>query len=419
MFLPMGPSGVGRGAAEAEPATLPAASRAPNGEQVVFFAPDVTDASTIKRAGEFLDQGYRITVCGFRRERYNRGYEPEWPCVILGRTEDGNYRQRVRALLSSVPVLLANRRRLRDTAIIHARNIDQLLLAVAARGLFCRRASIVYEVLDIPSAMVSPGSAGALLRLLERLCLRRIRLLIVSSPAFFRCYYAAVQGYRREWFLLENKLPRTMAKAAAPLAEPCATERRRHHRYKWVVGYFGLIRGRETFELMARVAERLSDTVLFKFRGILTTVDPDAFWSTLRRSENMVYEGEYVIPHDLGEIYAEVDFAWALDLEHVEHNSRWLRPCRFYEAGLHGVPCLAMRGFEIGVLIDSMHAGWTFSPPLEDALVRFFDTLTPAQYEEKRRRLRSLPASTFVSGEDVAALCRIFDGWPKPRAPAR
>ena len=57
-------------------------------------------------------------------------------------------------------------------------------------------------------------------------------------------------------------------------------------------------------------------------------------------------------PRDLASVYDGVDFAWAIDLENTEHNSRWLMPCRFYEAGLHGVPCLAVRGFEIGAELD-------------------------------------------------------------------
>ena len=33
--------------------------------------------------------GYRVTVFGFRRERYNRDYAPAWPYVPLGTTADG------------------------------------------------------------------------------------------------------------------------------------------------------------------------------------------------------------------------------------------------------------------------------------------------------------------------------------------
>src|SRR5262249_20121605 len=112
---------------------------------------------------------------------------------------------------------------------------------------------------------------------------------------------------------------------------------------------------------------------------------------------------------DLADIYGGVDFAWALDLEHVDHNSRWLMPCRFYEAGYFGVPCLAVQGFEVGRAIQDNRIGWTFGEPLEDSLVDFFEKLTAADYEKSRDRLRATPRAMFVAGEDVSGLCRMLE----------
>jgi succinoglycan biosynthesis protein ExoL len=378
--------------------------------ELVLFTPDVTDVSTSKRAQGFLDYGFRLTVFGFRRERYNRTYEPTWPYVALGKTEDGKYRQRVRALLACIPAIVANRRRLRGASVIYARNIDQLLLALLTRLLFARRAQVAYEVLDIQPVQVADGSAAWLLRWVERLCLRRIRLLVLSSPGFFEHYYAALQGYRGAWFLLENKVDPSVLAVRPPTSSWSRGVARDSNGYRWTVGYVGLIRGNQTFDLITRIAARLRDTVLFKFHGVLTTVDSRPFRAALRENKNMVYEGGYVNPQDLAGIYDGLDFSWALDLEHVDHNSRWLRPCRFYEAGLYGVPCLAIRDFEIGKFIESMGVGWTFGPSFEDELVRFFETLSPIQYERRRRQLTALPVDTFVAREDIVSLCRLLNG---------
>ena len=115
-----------------------------------------------------------------------------------------------------------------------------------------------------------------------------------------------------------------------------------------MVGYFGLIRGEATFDLIARLADRLQGRVMFKFGGVLTTVEQAKFDAVLQRCPNIVYGGPYLPQQDLERLYRDVDFAWALDLEHTDHNSRWLMPCRFYEAGYFGVPCLAVHGFEVG-----------------------------------------------------------------------
>ncbi len=377
--------------------------------RLVFLCPDAGETSTLTRAQQFIDEGYSVTVFGFRRKRYNMGYQPDWPFVPLGLTADGKYWHRMRALLAALPVLLAHRPTLRLATAFYARNIDQLVLAILARLIAFSRAPIAYEVLDIAPIMMRRGPAAILLRLIERLCLKCTRVLVLSSPAFHRGYYAAVQKYRGAWFLLENKLHPSIGDISASrqdTARPAAKPGKR----PWVVGYFGLIRGEQTFDLMTRLADRLKGRVIFQFRGVLTTVDRAKFDATLEKRSNMVYEGPYVPYQDFAEIYRGVDFAWAIDLEHADHNSRWLLPCRFYEAGYFGVPCLAVHGFEVGALLERHRIGWTFDSPLEETLVRFFDTLERAEYDRIRGRLRTVPTEMFVAEDDVGRLSSLLEG---------
>lgn len=373
-----------------------------DGRELVFFCPDVTDASTLKRVQQFTDHGYRVTVFGFRRHRYNSEYQPTWPHVPLGFTSDGRYGQRLGALLRAIPTIIARRRLLKEASAYYARNIDQLVLAILARFISSSKAPLIYEVLDIPQILIGDGFASRLIRAVERMCLRSTRLLVLSSPGFHRAFYDAVQKYRGDWFLLENKLhPSITRRRTLPTREGQGQR-------PWVVGYVGLIRGQETFDLITRLAERLRGRVIFKFRGVLTTVDQARFDDALARHPNIVYGGPYLPHNDLEDIYGEVDFAWALDLEHTDHNSRWLMPCRFYEAGYFGVPCLGVQGFEVGSMLERHRIGWTFDEPLEESLVRFFEELTPDEYIRIRGRLRAAPRNMFVAGDDVRQLCEML-----------
>jgi succinoglycan biosynthesis protein ExoL len=376
-----------------------------SGRRLFFFCPDVTDASTLKRAQQFIDHGYGVTVFGFRRARYNMGYKPTWPHVPLGHTADGKYWHRIRALLGALPTIFAHRFLFKGASVFYARNIDQLLLALLARLLVLSKVPIAYEVLDIPPILMRRGLGATLLRAIERFCLRYVKVLVLSSPGFHRGYYAAVQKYRGPWFLLENKLHPSIARTDRPAPPSRAQQSQR----PWVVGYFGLIRGEQTFELMTRLAQRLEGRVVFKFRGVLTTVDPARFDTVMKRMPNMQFGGPYLPHQDLEALYREVDFAWALDLEHTDHNSRWLLPCRFYEAGYFGVPCLAVHGFEVGSVLERYRIGFTFAPPLEDQLVGFFETLTPADYDHIRHRLSAVPTSMFVADNDIDRLCTMLD----------
>lgn len=371
-----------------------------DGNHLSFFCPDITDATTMKRVQQFIEHGLQVIVFGFRRDRYNSGYVPTWPHVELGITADARYWQRLRALLGALPAIIAHRPKLRRASLFYARNLDQLVLAILARWMSRNRAPIVYEVLDIQPALMGPGPGAVLLRFIERRCLRRVRLVVLSSPGFHRGYFSMIQKYRGDWLLIENKLHVSIPAAGTIRAKPFDHDGRR----PWVVGYFGLIRGEATFELMTRLAARLEGKVVFKFRGILTTVDEQRFRRTLARHANMIYGGPYRPHEDLPALYRDVDFAWALDLENTDHNSRWLLPCRFYEAGHFGVPCLAVHGFEFGALIEEHRLGWTFGRPLEEQLARFFQTLTPEAYRPVRDRLIAQPPGAFVAREDVAAL---------------
>ncbi len=389
-------------------------------DDLIYFTPDVTDAVTIKRVQEFQDQGCRLLVIGFRRERVNRGYAPAWPHMLLGQTSDGRYGQRLWALLRAIPALFVRRRAYEGARIFYARNIDQLLLALLARLFIAGRPEIVYEVLDIPPILMGRGPASIALRALERHCLKTVRLLVLSSPGFHKHYFLAVQRHLGPWFLLENKLHPSIRQSRPAAPDVHAANRRRRLSGHWVVAYCGLIRGQDTVDLIARLAERLGERVTFRFHGVLTTVDEAAFRETVARLPNVTYEGPYSAQTDLRRIYGGIDFAWALDLEHVDHNSRWLLPCRFYEAGFFGVPCLAVHGFEAGDMIERLDAGWTFSQPLEDQIVRFFERLTPAAYEEMREKLLALPSGRFVAGEDVAVMCDMLGlGRREEAAPVR
>jgi succinoglycan biosynthesis protein ExoL len=373
---------------------------------IVFFEPDLTETTTVARASEFAENGLTPVIFGFRRGRYNCHHVASWREIDLGTTKDAHYWQRIAALVGAIPAIVLHRRYLKSATVFLARNLDQLLLALLARGLFNRGAAIVYEAVDIQPAFTRADLVGAIIRSIERLCVARIDLLAVSSPAFHQNYFASRQRYRGDWVVVENRLRLSAAALADCVAQRDAAERPLHGGRKWVVGYFGLIRGRATIELMVDLAKHLPDLIEIHFRGVPTTVGEARFREMVAAAPNITFDGGYSNPQDLGKLYAGVDFAWAIDLENVGCNSRWLLPCRFYEAGLFGVPCLAVHDFEIGRVIDRLDVGWSFDMPLVESLSHFFETLDVVAYEAKRRKLLACAPATFAAVEGDAMLYR-------------
>ena len=171
-----------------------------------------------------------------------------------------------------------------------------------------------------------------------------------------------------------------------------------------MVGYFGLIRGEATVDLIARLARRLEGRVIFKFGGVFTTVEQAKFETVLRRCPNVSYSGPYLPQQDLERLDREVDFAWALDLEHTDHNPRWRRPA-VSTSRLPWRPLprrSPLRGRQ-------RHREDTASAGRSTLRSRnrwsALQAATKKEYESIRARLAAVPSSMFVAGEDVAQLC--------------
>lgn len=371
---------------------------------VVLFVPDIEDTITRNRVETFSLNGWKPVVVGFRRGRYTRNEPSGSLQVDLGRTQDARYWQRTVALIRGIRHLVRHREKIGEARLFYARNLDQLLLALVARALFHRQTPIVYEVLDVQPFLTGRGPLSVLARYVERSCLRTVGLLVLSSPGFFSGFYGPVQGFKGRWFLLENKLPRS---ATAFLRRP-GRRVPSSRGERWRIGCFGLIRGLETLRLITRIAEALGDRVEFRFAGIFTSIEATAFAEAVRSHPNISYLGEYSNPTDLARLYGDVDFVWALDLENVATNSRWLLPCRFYEAGYFGVPCIAARDFEIGSVVEELGVGWAFGPPYLTAIVDFLRSLSIEDYAARQQHLSSLDEAHFVSGRDADRLSHLL-----------
>ncbi len=375
---------------------------------VVLLVPDIADPVTHKRVEALKEAGCPVVVAGFQRGRFANAAPPGGQHIALGRTADACYKHRLWALMLALPKLVAAADRLRPAGAIYARNLDQLVLALLIRALLQSRAWIFYEVLDIQPLASGKGMRSYFTRALEKVALRCVAMLIVSSPAFHSEYFKRRLNYRGRWFLLENKLPFSIRSIAR---RPSVRERLEPRpQDRWVIGYFGFIRGQATLDLIVRLARRLRDKVVFRFAGTVTSIDPDSFKRAVAENENIEYLGPYANPGDLPRLYAGVDFIWAIDLENVDGNSQWLMPCRFYEAGYFGVPCLAAAGFEVGRAIAEVDCGWTFELPYEEEIASFLTGLGFDEYRRKLEKLAAMSDSSFVAGPAADGLGLLVRG---------
>lgn len=372
---------------------------------VIYFGPDCTDRAVIKRIEQFEAQGYQVIGVTFRRIGYSLSSPPHWMNIHLGTLEHKRYLRRSFILFRSFWRLFRQRGKFRNATFFYARNLDNALLALFARWVSGTNKPFVYEVLDIRPICLAPGLAGGLFRRIERLVLQKCKLLVVSSPSYVQEYFGARLNYHGPWFLLENKMPKSLAtcpaiKTFSISRSPISSDGR------WVIGWFGLFKCQESWDLLKNLAVALPDRIKILLRGIPRNIDREDIFLQLKILPNITFGGEYRNPDDLPAMYASVDLVWNINISGGNKNSRWCLSNRSYEAGCYLKPVLSRRDDTGGNFVIRHNLGWVFDEPIAENLRDFFINLSVDEYIAKRQAVEAAPRSLFVETDDIERLCR-------------
>jgi len=352
-----------------------------------YLVHDLGDPAVARRVAMFRKGGATVDLYGFRR---SDAAIPTVSGVVahdLGQTRDGRLAERA---LSVLQRRLSVRRwadGLRRADVIVARNLETLVLAHAAKRLLGLAAPLVYELLDIHSAMVKDHPVSALLRRYEGRLLRDCDGVIVSSPAFERDYLARYHARRPAALLVENKVfsntEARPARPALPMGPP------------WRLGWFGVIRCKRSLAGLSALAKAHPGLVEIHISGKIANTDLGDVDKIISETPNLFYHGPYRYPDDLQKIYGDVHFVWAVDFYEAGFNSSWLLPNRLYEGGLHGVVPIALRGMETGNWLERHGVGLLMDSPFEDHVADLFTGMTPETYRLSAEAVQALDKETF------------------------
>ncbi|MEL7048524.1 MAG: glucosyl transferase [Pseudomonadota bacterium] len=376
-----------------------------DGLRIAFFGHDACESTVIKRAQAFSENGATVLGAMFKRERKPGQRRVDCDVIDLGETVDRNYASRLPKLIGAMWVLFRQSKRLRQSDVFYARNIDMLLLAWGAKLIANRKAALVYEVLDVQRVFLGSGLVGKVFRAAERFLLARTKLLVVSSPKFASEYFEPVQNYAGPTFLLENKICPHQLPTGFEIKAPA-----RPRGPPWKIGWFGTLRCQTSLTMLAEIADQLGADVEIELRGRpsredLTEADIQAQCAT---RPNMSYFGPFQSPQDLPEIYGRVPFSWCFDYLDAGSNSDWLLPNRVYEGGAFETVCLASETTMTGQYVAGRQLGHAVPDPVVPNIVAFLRTLDDARYAAMRQAVADKPRADFVDDEDTARLLQRF-----------
>lgn len=363
--------------------------------KVAYLVHDLNDASVHRRVEALRHGGAAPQVAGFyRREAVSRvAGEPARP---LGRTRDAGFGERIALVLSRlVGSRLLRRSLLRgvtaDASVILARNLEMLLLAAAVRRPGQR---LAFECLDIHRLMLRRDPAGRALRWLERRLLARTDLVLVSSPAYAREYFRAMQHYEGDVLLVENKVLSARACAAPPAVGAQETSRPAGGE-PWRIGWFGMLRCARSLDLLCDLAAKSEGRIEVLIAGKPSpAVFPD-FEARTARAPGVSFIGPYV-PAELARLYRSIHFAWCIDYFEEGLNSSWLLPNRLYESIANGAVPVALEGVETGRWLADAAIGLRL--PAGEAIGAELGAMTAARFAALESAVARFPEGRVAFG---------------------
>jgi succinoglycan biosynthesis protein ExoL len=369
-----------------------------NRPSMLVISNDLQDARFHKRVRTFSDCGFLVSWLAFDRGRqYDlaQGSLAGIHGAVLARTCDRRYLQRLWAMAQGLCRLLRSKLFSKTTDFIYCINLDNLLLAILTKALRRLKSRVVYEVADIQPVLLRKDPAGVALRAVERWCLKRTDLVVYTSPYYLSSFLMAEQGYTGRALFLENKIyPAPNVCQSIKPQVPDSDKR-------VVIGFFGQLKCRKSFELIQMLATKLPDKVRFILRGYPNEVLRGTFDELLARTPSITYGGPYRYPLDLSELYNSIDLCWGFDFCSPNTNSKWTLANRLYEAGYFGVPILVERETAGGDFVQRLDCGWVFAHPLEKSLETFLAALPLAEVEKKRKHIVKLDSALFRLDSDL------------------
>jgi hypothetical protein len=363
--------------------------------RIGYLAHDVGDPAVRRRVEMLIAGGARPDLVGFSREGGSFDALPGMPPVeILARTRDARLLDRAMAVLGARAMRTAAlAQRFIGMQALIARNLEMLIIAAGVRRRLAANGAVpprlVYECLDIHRMLTGHSMAARFVQAIEASLARDVDLVLTSSPAFVTHHLGKV--FDAPIRLVENKVPAFSSEAAPPaLPTPPGPP--------WRIGWFGMLRCRRSFALLAALSREAGGAVEIVLRGRPSPAEFPDIEAAVAAEPHMVFGGPYRGAAELAAIYGDVHFAWCIDFFEQGENSSWLLPNRMYESAYHRTVPLALGNVETGRRLRALNAGLVFEDETE-ITPEVFAATTAERYEAFVRDLEGSPPSAWAADE--------------------
>ncbi|CAM4164899.1 hypothetical protein [Vibrio agarivorans] len=359
---------------------------------ILYIVHDLNDAAVKRRVAMLEVGGAQVTVVGFYRG--TAAFDINENVISLGQTHDASFIHRIKSVVKEKLTL---QRRFREHHITHdrfdlivARNLDMLALAVSAKKIL--HLPLVYECLDIHRFLIHSGVIGHVFRQLEKRLSQHAGLLITSSQGFVEHYFNPLSLAELPTLVLENKVF-----SSKPLAAPTPKSL---NDGPIIITWNGAIRCHRSLDILIQVSRKMAGKVQVVIHGKPAYTEFDDFISTIANEPYIEFQGPYVFPDDLADIYNSAHFNWTLDFFEQGGNSEWLLPNRIYEGGLFALPPLYRAGNYTAQTLNNLQIGFALegktNQEIANHLVTMLQGIDETQYQSLVAASKQVPTSRWL-----------------------
>lgn len=339
----------------------------------------------------FYKMGARVKILAFERDFYPAKALRN-KHISLGKIQHGKYFNRLKHILSAV---LKVRSEIKDSDILYIFDLDMMILGLLAS--FGLRTKIVCEIGDVHNILLAKGAVPAILRTIEKITLRKIDLLVVTSEAYVNGYYKGILGIKHlNYFVFENKVDSRQVRKIT--GKPGIKDA------PLVVGYFGGLQCADSWKALKHVVKESKGKIVLYVRGLSY-----AFQKEMEKDaasmNGIEYGGPYVNPDELAEIYNKVDVVWVAH-HHGKANILWARANRFYESCYFQKPMIAQQNTEDGRIVDELNIGFCIDLENIPKSAEKVLNMTYADFRTWHDNLSSLPEKIYTYSDEYSRLLK-------------
>lgn len=365
--------------------------------KILFLLPLLSDAYYQKRVNNLRHEGVSCRVFGFERNHYEG---KSWPFRVtsLGNIDHGNFIKRIWYLLAAAPTI---RKASANSDYIYAFNLDMLFLARMSTLFMKNRPGFIFDIADIHPVLYNQNVQSKLLRRLEDILLKKVKVIVVASPNYINGYFNVYhKNYLGSYHVIENKLNRieqpSRQKNIPPFPPDDTTI---------TIGYFGMIRCEQSLRFLSELLDRTNGSFKLYLRGkFLVSKQTE---NLITQSDYTEYGGPFINPDELSKMHNTIDLVWAAQ-QLGEAHTKFSRTNRFYQSCYFDVPMITQEGTQDDKMLKTYNLGITIQLDEFETSIKKLLEVTISDIKKWQSNIEKIPENHFIISDEYHELLALL-----------